>query len=70
MSFHLYIVMEGTRTGIKLNYNKCIVNPKCHSLFGNTYTPEGMKSNPSEEDTISRWNTHSLNNNYNHFEEW
>ena len=47
--------MERTRkAGIKLNYDKCIVKTRSCSFFGNIYTPEGIKPDPSKIDAIKR----------------
>ena len=47
--------MERTRkAGIKLNYDKCIVKSRLCNFFGNIYTPEGIKPDPSKVDAIKR----------------
>ena len=47
--------MERNRkAGIKLNYDKCIVESRSCSFFGNIYTPEGVKQDPSKIDAIKR----------------
>ena len=52
---HLHEAMERTRkAGIKLNYDKCIVKSRSCSIFGNIYTPEGVKPDPSKVDAIKR----------------
>ena len=52
---HLHEAMERTRkAGIKLNYDKCIVKTRSCSFFGNIYTPEGIKPDPSKIDAIKR----------------
>ena len=52
---HLHEAMERTRmTGIKLNYDKCIVKSRSCSFFGNIYIPEGVKPDPSKIDAIKR----------------
>ena len=52
---HLHKAMERTRkAGIKLNYDKCIVKTRSCSFFGNIYTPEGIKPDPSKIDAIKR----------------
>ena len=52
---HQHEAMERTRkAGIKLNYDKCIVKSRSCTFFGNIYTPEGVKPDPSEIDTIKR----------------
>ena len=39
---NLHEVMECTRkTGIKLNFDKCVIKTKYCSFFGNLSTPEG-----------------------------
>ena len=41
--FHHHEAMERTRsTGIKSNYEKCIVRSKFCSFFGNIYSSEGV----------------------------
>ena len=50
---HLHETKEITRrTGIKLNYDKCIVKSKSCSFFGNIYTPDSVKPDPSKVDGI------------------
>ena len=50
---HLHEAMEWTRrTGIKLNYDKCIVKSKSCSFFVNIYTPKGVKWNPGNVNGI------------------
>ena len=39
---------ELRRPDIKLNYDKCIIKSKSCSFFGNIYTPEGVKPDPSK----------------------
>ena len=40
---HLHEAMERTRkAGIKLNYDKCIINSNSCNFFGNMYTQEVM----------------------------
>ena len=52
---HLHEAMERTRrAGIKLNYDKCIFKSKSCSFFGNNYTTETVKPNPSKVDAIKR----------------
>ena len=52
---HLHDTMERTRrAGINLNYDKCIVKSKSYSFFGDIYTPEGVKPDPSKVDAIKR----------------
>ena len=52
---HLHEAMDRTRrAGIKLNYDKCIVKSKSFSFFGNIYTPDGVKPDPSEVDAIKK----------------
>ena len=52
---YLHEAMERTRkAGIKLNYDKCIVKSRSCSFFGNIYTPEGIKPDPSKIDAIKR----------------
>ena len=47
--------MEKTRrAGIKLNYDKCIIKSKSCSFFGNIYTPEDVKPDPSKVDVIKK----------------
>ena len=47
--------MERTRrTGVKLNYDKCIIESKSCRFFGNIYTLEGVKPDPSKVDAIKR----------------
>ena len=59
---HLHEAMERTRkAGIKLNYDKCIVKSRSCSFFGNIYTPEGVKPDPSKIDAIKRMEAPSTN---------
>ena len=52
---HLHEAMDRTRrAGIKLNYDKCIVKSKSCSFFGNIYTPDGIKPDPSKVDAIKK----------------
>ena len=52
---HLHEAMERTKKAdIKLNYDKCIVKSRSCSFFGNIYTPEGVKPDPSKIDIIKR----------------
>ena len=47
--FHLHEAMETTRkAGIKLNYDKCIINSKSCNFFGNVYLPQGVMPDPKE----------------------
>ena len=46
---HLHEAMERTRkAGIKLNYDKCIINSNSCNFFGNIYTLQGVMLNPKK----------------------
>ena len=51
----IHETMERTRrAGIKLHYDKCIVKSKSCSFFGNIYTPDGVKPDPSKVDAMKK----------------
>ena len=51
----LHEVMEITRqAGIKLNYDKCIINSKSWNFFGNMYTPQGVMPDPKKVQVIKQ----------------
>ena len=47
------------RAGIKLNWDKCIVKSTSYTFFGNIYTLEGIKPDPSKIDAIKWMDTPS-----------
>ena len=52
---HLHEAMERTRkAGIKLNYDKCIINSKSCNFFGNMYTPQGVMPDPKKLQVIKQ----------------
>ena len=42
------------KAGIKLNFDKCVIETKCCSFFGNLYTPEGVKPDLKKVDGIKQ----------------
>ena len=61
---HLLEAMERTRRERtngenKLNYDNHIVKSKSCSFFGNIYTPDGVKPDPSKVDAIKKMETPS-----------
>ena len=47
--------MEKTRKAdIELDFDKCIVKTKSCSLFGEIYTPQGVKPDPKKVDPIKK----------------
>ena len=59
---HLHKAMERTRkAGIKLNYDKCIINSKSLNFFGNIYTAQGVMSDPKKVQTIKQMQAPSTN---------
>ena len=64
---HLYEAMERTRkAGIKLNYDKWIINSKSCNFFGNMYTPQGVMPDPKKVQLIKQMQAPSANKNSKH----
>ena len=54
-NLHLHEAMERKRkAGIKLNYDKCIINLKSCNFFGNIYTPQGIMPDPKKIHAITQ----------------
>ena len=54
-NYNLHEGMERTRkVGIKLHFNKCIEKSKSCSLFGEIYTPQGVKPDPKNVEAIKK----------------
>ena len=52
---HLHEAMERTKkAGIKLNYDKCIVNSKSCNFFADVYTPQGVMLDPKNVQVIKQ----------------
>ena len=52
---HLHETMERTRkAGIKLNYDKCIINSKFCNFFGIVYTPQGVMPDPKKIQVVKQ----------------
>ena len=52
---HLHEAMERMRkVGIKLNYDKCIINSKSCKFFCNTYPPQGVMPDPKKVQAIKQ----------------
>ena len=50
--YSLHEAAERTRkAGIRLNFDKCIVEAKSCSCFGELYTPQGVKPDPRKVDS-------------------
>ena len=53
--YNLQEAMDRTRkAGIKLNFDKCIVEVKSYSFFGEIYTPQRVKPDPRKVEAIKK----------------
>ena len=60
-NLHLHEAMERTRkAGIKLNYDKFIINSKSCNFFGNKYTPQGVMPGPKKIQVIKQMQAPSI----------
>ena len=55
---HSYEAMERTmQSGLKLNYDKCVIKTKSCNFTGNIYTPQGVVPDQKKTESIKKMKT-------------